>query len=87
MIFIHTLVKWKCVRQEFDDAVEARCATTEEDKTKMLRCVKNSFNRQLLETLCKFEWNTTADDATEERIVAEVDKTVNNVMNDSIIDS
>ncbi|GMF46847.1 unnamed protein product [Phytophthora fragariaefolia] len=80
------LVKWKRERREYEDAVEARCATTGEDKIKALRSVKSSFNRQLLETLCKFEWNTTVEDVTEDRIVAELDKIVNNVMNDTIID-
>ncbi|KAK1938300.1 Gag-Pol polyprotein [Phytophthora citrophthora] len=80
------LVKWKRERQEYEDAVEARCATTGEDRTKALISVKNSLNRQLLETLCKFEWNTTIEDVTEARIVAEIDKIVSNVMNDAIID-
>ncbi|KAK1930096.1 Transposon Tf2-9 polyprotein [Phytophthora citrophthora] len=80
------LVKWKRERQEYEDAVEAHCATTGEDRTKALISVKYSLNRQLLETLCKFEWNTTIEDVTEARIVAELDKIVSNVMNDAIID-
>ncbi|KAF4138565.1 hypothetical protein GN958_ATG12307, partial [Phytophthora infestans] len=80
------LVKWKRERQEYEDAIEARCATTGEDKSKALRSVKNSFNRQLLKTLCKFEWGTTVEKITEDRIVSELDKIIGNVMNDVILD-
>eukprot|EP00644_Phytophthora_capsici_P019264 jgi/Phyca11/133017/e_gw1.295.2.1 len=80
------LVKWKRERQEYEDAIEARCATTGEDKSKALRSVKNSFNRQLLKTLCKFEWGTTVEEITEDRIVSELDKVIGNAMNDVILD-
>ncbi|ETM99975.1 hypothetical protein PPTG_18363 [Phytophthora nicotianae INRA-310] len=80
------LVKWKRERQEYEDAIEARCAVTGEDKSKALRSVKNSFNRQLLNTLCKFEWGTTVEEVTEEQIVEELNKIVGNVMNDAILD-
>ncbi|GMF46555.1 unnamed protein product [Phytophthora fragariaefolia] len=61
-------------------------AATGEDKCKALRSVKNSFNRNLLEALCKFEWNTTVEAITDEQIVAELDKIVGNVMNDAVMD-
>ncbi|KAG2871307.1 hypothetical protein PC114_g26985, partial [Phytophthora cactorum] len=80
------LVKWKRERLEYEDAIEARCATTVEDKSKALRSVKNSFNRQLLKTLCKFEWGTTVEEVMEDRIVSELDKIIGNVMNDVILD-
>ncbi|KAG4038340.1 hypothetical protein PC123_g26096 [Phytophthora cactorum] len=80
------LVKWKRERLEYEDAIEARCATTGEDKSKALRSVKNSFNRQLLKTLCKFEWGTTVEEVMEDRIVSELDKIIGNVMNDVILD-
>ncbi|GMF17251.1 unnamed protein product [Phytophthora fragariaefolia] len=53
------LVKWKRERQEYEDAVETRCATTGEDNIKALRT---------------------------DSIVAELDKVVNIMMNDTIID-
>ncbi|KAG3194143.1 hypothetical protein PC128_g9627 [Phytophthora cactorum] len=56
------LVQWKRERLEYEDAIEARCATTGEDKSKALRSVKNSFNHQLLKTLCKFERGTTIEE-------------------------
>ncbi|POM72578.1 Hypothetical protein PHPALM_10679 [Phytophthora palmivora] len=80
------LVKWKRERQEYEDAIEARCAATGEDKSKALRSVKNSFNRNLLNTLCKFEWGTTIEDVTEDRIRSELDNIIRNVMNDDIVD-
>ncbi|KAF4140814.1 hypothetical protein GN958_ATG09987 [Phytophthora infestans] len=73
-------------RQEYDDAIEARCATTGEDKSKALRSVKNSFNRQLLKTLCKFERGTTVEKITEDRILSELDKIIGKVMPDAIPD-
>ncbi|KAE8996243.1 hypothetical protein PR002_g19374 [Phytophthora rubi] len=82
----HALVKWKRERQEYEDAIEARCATTGEDKVKALRSVKNSFNRQILKTLCKYEWGTTIEAVTEERIVSELNTIIGNVMNDAIVD-
>ncbi|ETO86430.1 hypothetical protein F444_00029 [Phytophthora nicotianae P1976] len=81
-----TLVKRKRERQEYEDDIEARCAVTGEDKSKALRSVKNSFNRQLLNTLCKFEWGTTMEEVTEEQIVKELNKIVGNVMDDAILD-
>ncbi|POM67377.1 Hypothetical protein PHPALM_16643, partial [Phytophthora palmivora] len=59
---------------------------TGEDRTKTLRSVKNSFDSRLLEWLCKFEWGTSVETVTEDRIVKELDKIVGNVMNDAIID-
>ncbi|ETP35372.1 hypothetical protein F442_16403 [Phytophthora nicotianae P10297] len=55
------VVKWKRERQEYEDAIEARCAATGEGKSKALRSFKNSFNRNLLKTLCKLEWGTTIE--------------------------
>ncbi|OWY96301.1 hypothetical protein PHMEG_00033462 [Phytophthora megakarya] len=80
------LVKWMRERQEYEDAVDARCATTGEDKSKALRSVKNSFNRQLLTTLCKLEWGTTIEEVMEERIISELDTIIGSIMNDAIID-
>ncbi|GMF19654.1 unnamed protein product [Phytophthora fragariaefolia] len=77
---------WERERQEYEDAIEARCAATGEDKSKALRSVKNSFNRELLKTLCKFEWGTTVEIITEDRIVSELDNIIGNVMNDVIVD-
>eukprot|EP00644_Phytophthora_capsici_P000508 jgi/Phyca11/99990/e_gw1.4.1076.1 len=80
------LVKWKRERQEYEDAIEARCAATGEDKSKALRSIKNSFNRNLLKTLCKLEWGTTTEEISEERIRSELDNIIGSVMNDDIID-
>ncbi|GMF33425.1 unnamed protein product [Phytophthora fragariaefolia] len=80
------LVKWKRERQEYEDAIEARCAATGEDKSKALRSVKNWFNREHFKTLCKFEWGTTVDAITEDIIVSELDNIIGNVMNDVIVD-
>eukprot|EP00644_Phytophthora_capsici_P004850 jgi/Phyca11/96370/e_gw1.1.345.1 len=80
------LVKWKRERQEYEEAIEARCSVTGEDKGKALRSVKNSFNRQLLSTLCRLEWGTTVEEVTDARIIVELDKIVGNVMNDAILD-
>ncbi|KAG3028697.1 hypothetical protein PC120_g4718 [Phytophthora cactorum] len=80
------LVQWKRERLEYEDAIEARCATTGEDKSKALRSVKNSFNHQLLKTLCKFERGTTIEEVAEDIIVSELDKIIGNVMNDVILD-
>ncbi|POM63575.1 Hypothetical protein PHPALM_21003 [Phytophthora palmivora] len=80
----HRLVKWKQARREYEDAVDAHCRATGEDRTKTLRSVKNSFDSRLLEWLCKFEWGTSVETVTEDRIVKELDKIVGNVMNDAI---
>ncbi|POM72296.1 Hypothetical protein PHPALM_11011 [Phytophthora palmivora] len=80
------LVKWQQERREYVDAIEACCAVTGEDKIKALRSVKNSFDTRLLESLCKYEWGTTVDLVTEERIIRELNKIVGSVMNDQIVD-
>ncbi|POM60526.1 hypothetical protein PHPALM_30606 [Phytophthora palmivora] len=83
----HTeLVKWKQARRGYEDAVDAHCRVTCEDKAKTLRSVKKLFDSRLLEWLCKFEWGTSVETVTEDRIVQELDKMVGNVMNDAIID-
>ncbi|EGZ09955.1 hypothetical protein PHYSODRAFT_318428 [Phytophthora sojae] len=65
-------VKWTRERSEY------------EDKGKALRSGKNAFNRNLLETLCKFEWNTTVEAITDEQIVAELDKIVGNIFGNKL---
>ncbi|ETO72101.1 hypothetical protein F444_11672, partial [Phytophthora nicotianae P1976] len=79
-------MKWKHETQEYEDNIETRCAVTGEDKSKALRSVKTSSNRQLLNTLCKFEWGTKVEEVTEEQIVEELNKILGNVMNDAILD-
>ncbi|POM58409.1 Hypothetical protein PHPALM_36939 [Phytophthora palmivora] len=80
------LVKWKRERQGYEDAIEARCSTTGEDESKALWSVKNSFNCNVLNTLCKFEWGTTIEEVTEDHIQSELDSILHNVMDDDIVD-
>ncbi|KAF4131896.1 hypothetical protein GN958_ATG18929 [Phytophthora infestans] len=54
--------------------------------SKALRSIKNTFNRNLLKTLCKLEWSTTIEEVSEERIQFELDNIIGNVMNGDIID-
>ncbi|OWY96281.1 hypothetical protein PHMEG_00033493, partial [Phytophthora megakarya] len=80
------LVKWKRERREYEDTIKARCATTGEDITKALVPVKNAFDHDLLSTLCKYDWGTTVEEVTEERIVSELNAIIRNVKNDTITD-
>ncbi|POM79237.1 Hypothetical protein PHPALM_3147 [Phytophthora palmivora] len=73
------LVKWHQERREYVDAIEACDAVTGEDKTKVLRCAKNSFNARLLEPL-------GLNSNKKECITRELNKIVGSVMNDQIVD-
>ncbi|OWY90447.1 hypothetical protein PHMEG_00041419 [Phytophthora megakarya] len=66
------------------DAITARCAITGEDASRALVSVKNSIDSHLLEMLCKFDWSTTVEAVSEQQIVAEIDKIVNNIKNGDI---
>ncbi|OWY92120.1 hypothetical protein PHMEG_00039005 [Phytophthora megakarya] len=79
-----SLVKWKRQRREYVDAITARCAITGEDTSRALVSVKNSIDSHLLEMLCKFDWSTTVEAVSEQQIVAEIDKIVNNIKNGDI---
>ncbi|POM70536.1 Hypothetical protein PHPALM_13006 [Phytophthora palmivora] len=64
----------------------ARCVSTGEDLTKALVPVKSTFDRYLLDTLCKYDWGTTADEVSEERIITELEEIISNVKNGTIAD-
>ncbi|KAF4130639.1 hypothetical protein GN958_ATG20221 [Phytophthora infestans] len=66
--------------------LDACGSSTGEDKSKALRSAKNSFNRNLLKTLCKLEWGTTIEEVSEERIRSELANIIGDVRNADIID-
>uniref|UniRef100_H3H708 Uncharacterized protein n=1 Tax=Phytophthora ramorum TaxID=164328 RepID=H3H708_PHYRM len=45
--------------------------------------VQSTFDHTLLKTLCKLDWEVPLESVTEERIITEIDKIVNNVKNGS----
>ncbi|OWY96932.1 hypothetical protein PHMEG_00032669 [Phytophthora megakarya] len=79
-----SLVKWKRLRHKHEEAVKARCITSGEDADKAMLSVKNSFDSHLLEMLCKYDWDPTVEQVSEQRIINEINKTVNNVKNEDI---
>ncbi|OWZ21941.1 hypothetical protein PHMEG_0003430 [Phytophthora megakarya] len=76
---------WIRERQEYEEAIKARCATTGEDKRKALKSVKNCFSRQLLSNLCKLGCNTSVEAVREDQNISELNKIIGNVMKDVII--
>ncbi|KAE9094859.1 hypothetical protein PF010_g16938, partial [Phytophthora fragariae] len=80
-----SLVQWKKKRHEYEDAISARCSASGEDISKALMTVKSTFDHALLKMLCKYDWEVPFESITEERILTEIDKIVNNVKNGSIV--
>ncbi|POM74525.1 LOW QUALITY PROTEIN: Hypothetical protein PHPALM_8503 [Phytophthora palmivora] len=73
-------MEWKQKRRENEDTMTARCVSTSEDLTKALVPV------YLLDTLRKYDWGTTADEVSEERIITELEAIISNVKNGTIAD-
>uniref|UniRef100_H3GR29 Uncharacterized protein n=1 Tax=Phytophthora ramorum TaxID=164328 RepID=H3GR29_PHYRM len=80
-----SLVQWKKERREYEDVIDAHCAISGEDIIKASMSVKSTFDHTLLKTLCKLDWEVPLESVTEERIITEIDKIVNNVKNGSIV--
>ncbi|KAE9013051.1 hypothetical protein PR002_g14627, partial [Phytophthora rubi] len=80
-----SLMQWKKKRHEYEDAISARCSASGEDISKALMTVKSTFDHALLKMLCKYDWEVPFESITEERILTEIDKIVNNVKNGSIV--
>ncbi|KAF4147310.1 hypothetical protein GN958_ATG03490, partial [Phytophthora infestans] len=80
-----TDVPHAALRQEYEEAIEARCGVTGEVKGKALRSIKTSFNRQSRSTLCKLEWGTTVEAVSYDRFAEGLNKIVGNVMNNAIL--
>ncbi|GMF18847.1 unnamed protein product [Phytophthora fragariaefolia] len=66
------LVEWLKLRKEYEEAVKERCKDGKEDIKAVLKSVKNSFDADLLETLCEVNWGVTKDELTDEFLLEQI---------------
>ncbi|KAE9011903.1 hypothetical protein PF002_g22 [Phytophthora fragariae] len=61
-----SLLEWLGLRKEYVEVTEARCRTANEDVRTVLRTVRDSFNENLLDTMCETRWDVDIEDLTDE---------------------
>ncbi|EGZ24988.1 hypothetical protein PHYSODRAFT_376219, partial [Phytophthora sojae] len=66
------LVEWLKLRKEYEEAVKERCKDGKEDIKAVLKSIKNSFDDDLLETLCEVNWGVAKDDLTDEFLLEQI---------------
>ncbi|KAG6620896.1 Proline rich antigen 2 [Phytophthora cinnamomi] len=66
------LVKWKRKRVLYENAVENRCAETEEAIAAVRRSVQKSTNNMLLKSFSEYELRIPVENVTEETLLAAI---------------
>lgn len=80
----NALVCWRLERDEYEAKVAERCSATGKDPDVLRVSVKNSVERQLLETCCRLKWKIKLEELDDERLVQEIDAIMNSVKNDDL---
>ncbi|OWY94161.1 Cleavage induced protein, partial [Phytophthora megakarya] len=66
------LVEWLKLRKEYEEAVKERCKDGKEDIKAVMKSIRNSFDNDLLETLCEVNWGVAKDDLTDEFLLEQI---------------
>lgn len=66
------LLDWLKFRKEYVAVTEARCKAGNEDVKAVLRSVRNSFDENLLETMCETRWDVDLDNLTDEFLMTKI---------------
>ncbi|ETP32016.1 hypothetical protein F442_19193 [Phytophthora nicotianae P10297] len=67
-----SLLEWLRLRKEYVAVTEARCKAANEDLNSTLRTVRDSFNEDLLETMCETRWDVDIEDLTDEFLMEKI---------------
>ncbi|ETI45093.1 hypothetical protein F443_10224, partial [Phytophthora nicotianae P1569] len=56
---------WLRLRKEYEAVIVARCRAANEDVKAVMRSVRNSFDENLLETMCETRWDADPESVTD----------------------
>ncbi|ETP14941.1 hypothetical protein F441_10159, partial [Phytophthora nicotianae CJ01A1] len=56
---------WLRLRKEYEAVIVARCRAANEDVKAVMRSVRNSFDENLLETMCETRWDAYPESVTD----------------------
>ncbi|KAE9068868.1 hypothetical protein PF010_g26893 [Phytophthora fragariae] len=80
------LLEWLKLRKEYVAMTEARCKVGNEDVTGVLRSVRDSFDEDLLETMCETRWDVEIKDLTDDFLMAHIKAITGSFMNRELPD-
>ncbi|GMF51112.1 unnamed protein product [Phytophthora fragariaefolia] len=66
------LIEWLKLRDEYVGTTKERCKAGKEDLDAVLKSVKNSFDSDLLTTLCEATWGVPKEDLTDEFLLEQI---------------
>ncbi|GMF51789.1 unnamed protein product [Phytophthora fragariaefolia] len=66
------LLEWMKLRKEYVAVIEARCKAANEDVKAVLRSVNDSFDSNLLETMCETRWDVDLGNVTDEFLMDKI---------------
>nr|KAE8939178.1 hypothetical protein PF009_g10954 [Phytophthora fragariae] len=66
------LLEWMKLRKEYVAVIEARCKAANEDVKAVLRSVHDSFDSNLLETMCETRWDVDLENVTDEFLMDKI---------------
>ncbi|ETI41686.1 hypothetical protein F443_13090, partial [Phytophthora nicotianae P1569] len=67
-----SLIHWLKLRKEYEEATMERCKDGKEDFDTVLTSVKNSFDDDLLTTLCEANWGVSKEDLTDAYLLKQI---------------
>lgn len=74
------------LRLEYEEAIRARCKTTNEDVAAIMVSVRNSVEESLLDIMCEIKWKRAKEDLTDEYLWKWIKETVENFKNKTLPD-
>lgn len=81
----HSLVViWKRDRRKYVEQVKARANALNEDLASHIFTVKGSLDSRLLNLWCKLRWKMEEEDMTDEMLLAQIDRIISTVKNDTL---
>jgi hypothetical protein len=80
------LLEWLKLLKEYMAVTEARCKAGHEDVTGVLRLVRDSFDEDLLETMCETRWDVEIEDLTDEFLMGKIKEITSNFKNEELPD-
>ncbi|KAG2763833.1 hypothetical protein PC129_g19968 [Phytophthora cactorum] len=65
-------VEWLKRRKEYEEAVKERCKDGKQDINAVMKSVQNSFDEDLLETICEASWRIAVSDLTDDFLLDQI---------------
>ncbi|KAI9995025.1 hypothetical protein PInf_011927 [Phytophthora infestans] len=80
------LVKWNQARDQYEETIRQRCFESRERPETVMKPVKSSIDRKLLEVVCLYELRKAVDNVSSEELLMLIKQRIGTVKNEQIPD-